>query len=70
MELARDQDLLQGGAIDLPQLASRGAEIAEELEIGLLYLPMSGGAAAKEFASGIQLLVNLNSTYEAQLAVV
>jgi hypothetical protein len=70
MELARDQYFLQGSAIDLPKLASRWAEIAEELKIGVLYLSMSGGAAAKELAGGIQLLVNLDSTYEAQLAVV
>jgi hypothetical protein len=70
MELARDQYLLQGGAIDLPKLPSRWAEIAEELKIGILHLSMNCGAAAEELAGGIQLLVNLNSTYKAQLAVV
>jgi hypothetical protein len=70
LELARDQDFLQGCAIDLPKLASRRAEIAEELKIRGLYLSMSVRAAAKELAGCIQLLVNLDSTYEAQLAVV
>jgi hypothetical protein len=65
MKPPRNQDLFQSGPIYLAKLASRGSQIPEELEIGLLHLPVSGGAAAEELAGCVKLLVNLNAAYQA-----
>jgi hypothetical protein len=64
MKPPRNQDFFQSGAIYLAKLASRRSQIPKELEIGLLYLPMFGGATAEELASGVKLLVNLNAAYQ------
>ena len=53
------EHLLECRPVYLSQLAARGPQIPEELKIGLLHLPVAGGAAAEEFMGGVQLLVNL-----------
>jgi len=69
-ELAGYQHLLQCGPVYLSQLAARGPQIPEELKIGLLHLPVQGGAAAEEFMGGVQLLVNLYAADQSQGRVV